>query len=217
MTAPRSGGSTFGGALYRTTGPAFGAAPWSPAAVTKTVVGNGMLSFSDASNGAFAYTVDGISQTKSITRQAFGPLPVCTFGGQPDLALATNYQDLWWAAPAGSESGWGINLNHQGDAIFATWFTYDVDGSPLWLVVTAPKSGPGTYAGDLYRTSGARFDAFDPAAVVKTKVGTTTFTFADGNRATFAYSVQLAGMPAPVAQSKTLTREVFAAPGTACN
>ena len=47
------------------------------------------------------------------------------------LALATpassapNYQGLWWNAPPNSESGWGINLTHQGDVIFATWFTYD--------------------------------------------------------------------------------------------
>ena len=113
----------------------------------------------------------------------------------------------------------GINLNHQGDTIFATWFTYDVDGSPMWLVVTAPKSSPGVYLGDLYRTTGPAFSAvpFDPSKVISTKVGTATFTFADGNNATFAYTVQLAGMAAPVTQSKTITREIFTAPGTTCN
>ena len=24
-----------------------------------------------------------------------------------------------------AESGWGINFAHQGDVVFATWFTYD--------------------------------------------------------------------------------------------
>ncbi len=38
------------------------------------------------------------------------------------------------ARPAGSESGWGINFAHQGDIIFATWFTYDADGKPLVVV-----------------------------------------------------------------------------------
>jgi len=33
---------------------------------------------------------------------------------------ASNYQGLWWNAPAGSESGWGINFAHQSDIIFAT-------------------------------------------------------------------------------------------------
>ena len=72
----------------------------------------------------------------------FGRLPTCTFGAQLDLTLASNYQDLWYAAPAESESGWGMNFTHQGDTIFATWFTYDVDGSPLWLSGTAQKSAP---------------------------------------------------------------------------
>ncbi|HEX6793354.1 MAG TPA: glycosyl hydrolase family 28-related protein, partial [Casimicrobiaceae bacterium] len=40
-------------------------------------------------------------------------------------AASPNYEGLWWASPAGSESGWGINFAHQGDIIFATWFTYD--------------------------------------------------------------------------------------------
>ena len=49
-----------------------------------------------------------------------------------------------------------------------------------------------------------------------TAVGNATFTFADGNSATFAYSVQLAGMPAASAGMKSITREIFAAPGTTC-
>jgi hypothetical protein len=191
--------------------------PWSPAAVTNAVVGSGTLTFADANNGTFAYTVNGTSQTKAITREVFGPLPVCTWGGQPDLARATNYQDLWWATPGGSESGWGINLNHQGDKIFATWFTYDVDGAPMWLVATAVQTAnPTVFTGTLYRTAGARFDAFNPASVVPTAVGSMTLAFADGNRATFSYTVQTAGMSNPASQSKSITREVFAAPGTAC-
>jgi hypothetical protein len=86
----------------------------------------------------------------------------------------------------------------------------------VWLVVTASKSAPGVYTGDLYRTSGTRFDAFNGANVTSVKVGTATFTFADGNNATFSYTVQLAGMTSPVTQSKAITREIFTAPGTTC-
>lgn len=216
MTAPKLAANAYAGTLYETRGPAFGAVPFDPALVSSSPVGTGTLTFTDASNGTFAYAVNGVSQTKGITREVFGPLPVCTFGGQLNLGLATNYQDLWWNAPPGSESGWGINLNHQGDTIFATWFTYDVDGTPLWLVVTAGKTGPGRYVGDLYRTAGARFDAFNPANVTATKVGAATFAFADGNSATFGYYVQLAGMPSALTRTKSITREVFALPGTAC-
>ena len=106
-------------------------------------------------------------------------------------------------------------MNHQGDTIFATWFTYDLDGSPLWLVVTAAKVAPSRYEGDLYRAAGARFDAFNPVSVVPTKVGTASFVFTDGNAATFAYSIDGIGA-IPFAQTKAITREIFAPPGTAC-
>ena len=139
MTANATTSNIYSGTLYQTHGPAFGAVPFSPAAVTATPVGTGTLTFSDNSNGSFSYTVNGIQQTKPITRQVFGPLPSCTFGSATPLAQATNYQDLWWAAPAGAESGWGVNFTQQGDTIFATWFTYDTDGSPLWLSATAQQ------------------------------------------------------------------------------
>ncbi len=215
MTALKTATNTYTGTLYQTHGPAFNAVPFAPKFVA-TAVGTGTLSFSDSSNGTFAYTVNGISQTKTITRQVFGPLPTCTYGTQPNLNAATNYQDLWWNAPAASEDGWGINFTHQGDTIFATWFTYDLDGTPLWLVVTALKTGPGTYAGTLYRTTGPAFNAvpFAPKFVA-TAVGTATLSFADGNHASFAYTITGIG-PTTVTQSKQITRQMFTAPGTAC-
>jgi serine protease len=212
MTANRSASNIFTGTLYQTRGPAFNAVPFDPSAVTATPVGSGTLTFSDGDNGTFAYTVNGIQQTKPITRQVFGPLPTCTFGSATALAQATNYQDLWWAAPAASESGWGVNFTQQGDIVFATWFTYDVDGTPLWLSATANLTSPGVYTGTLYRTTGPAFSAlpFSPAAVVATPVGTATLSFANGNSGTFSYIVN------GISQSKPITRQVFRAPGTLC-
>ena len=212
MTANATTSNIYSGMLYQTHGPAFSAVPFSPAAVTATPVGTGTLTFSDNSNGSFSYTVNGIQQTKPITRQVFGPLPSCTFGSATPLAQATNYQDLWWAAPAGAESGWGVNFTQQGDTIFATWFTYDTDGSPLWLSATANKSSAGVFTGTLYRTTGPAFNAlpFSPSQVVATPVGTLTLSFASGNTATFAYVVN------GVSQSKAITRQVFRTPGTLC-
>lgn len=129
-----------------------------------------------------------------------------------------NYQGLFWNAPAGSESGWGINFAHQGDIIFATWFTYDVDGTPLWLSATARKTGPGVYAGALNRTNGPAFNAvpFLPANVGLTPVGTVTLTFVDGNNATFAYTIALNGPASSVTQTKQIVRQVFRTRGTMC-
>jgi len=212
MTANATTSNIYSGTLYQTHGPAFSAVPFSPAAVTATPVGTGTLTFSDNSNGSFSYTVNGIQQTKPITRQVFGPLPSCTFGSATPLAQATNYQECTRAAPAGAESGWGVNFTQQGDTIFATWFTYDTDGSPLWLSATANKSSAGVFTGTLYRTTGPAFNAlpFSPSQVVATPVGTLTLSFASGDTATFAYVVN------GVSQSKTITRQVFRTPGTLC-
>ena len=211
MTASKTGPGTYSGTLYTTKGPPFDAVPFNPAQVAPTAVGNGTLSFSDANNGTFSYTVNGVSQNKALTHQVFGTLPACA-AATGSLAAATNYTDLWWASPAGSESGWGINFTQQGDTIFATWFTYDLDGTPMWLVVTAAKSAPGVYTGTLYRTTGPPFNSvpFNPANVVATAVGTATFTFADGNDATFAYTVN------GISQQKAITRELFSGAGTVC-
>ncbi len=212
MTAALTATGTYTGTLLQQTGPPFNSVPFVPSQVQGTTVGTGTLTFADANTATFAYTVNGITQTKSITREVFGQLPTCTFGILTDLTLAYNYQDLWWAAPAGSESGWGVNLTHQGDTIFATWFTYDLDRTPLWLSVTAPKTAPGTYGGTLYRTKGPAFNAvpFKPENVVATSEGTATFTFTDGNTGTFNYTVN------GVTQTKAITRQVFVAPGTVC-
>jgi len=212
MTAPLVGAGAYAGTLLQATGPAFSAVPFAPNLVHQTSVGTATLTFTDANTATFAYTVNGITQTKSITRQVFGQLPTCTFNLLSDLSAAYNYQDLWWAAPAGSEAGWGLNVTQQGDVIFLTWFTYDVDGSPMWLFAGTPKTGPGTYAGTLLRTTGPPFDAtpFSPAKVVTTQVGTASLSFSDGQTGTFTYTVN------GVTQTKSITRQIFVPPGTVC-
>lgn len=211
MTAPETAPNTYSGTLYGLSGPPFDSVPFNPAQVMPFSVGTGTLTFTDANDGTFAYTVEGVSQTKSITREVFGPLPTCATA-TTNLAAATNYTDLWWAVPAGSESGWGINLTQEGTTIFATWFTYDLTGKAMWLVASAPQTAPGEYSGTLYRTTGPPFDSvpFNPSDVMGTAVGTASFTFADGNDASFAYTVN------DVSQTKALTREVFVSPGTVC-
>jgi hypothetical protein len=222
MSANQTAPNTFIGTLFQAAGPAFDAMPFppigSPGGATGAAVGTGTLTFSDADDGTFAYTVNGISQTKAITRQTFGPVPLCTFGVQVNLALTSNYQDLWWAAPAGSQAGWGINLTHEGDTIFVTWFTYDVDHTPMWLVATVTKSGLSSYTGDLIRlTSGPPFNAVpfpplgSPGGATGSTVGSVQLAFFDGNSGTFTYTVN------GETQSRDITREVFTPPGTVCH
>jgi hypothetical protein len=62
--------NTYAGPLYATLGPPF-TSQFDPKSVEVRQVGNATLTFSGADNGTFAYTVDGVSGTKSITRQPF--------------------------------------------------------------------------------------------------------------------------------------------------
>jgi serine protease len=213
----KSGPNIYSGAIFTTTGPAFNAVPFNPAQVVETTVGNMTVAFSPPNDAVVNYTVNGLSRSKLITREVFGPLPACVWGQQNDLTLATaNYQDLWWRAPAGSESGWGINFTHQGDTIFATWFTYDRSGKPWWLIALLNKTASGTYAGNVSTVTGPPYFAlpFNPALVVETIIGTASVTFSDGNTASFAYTINDGA--GAVSQTKPLTRQVFAAPGTVC-
>jgi len=205
----QSGTNTYSGQLFRTTGPAFNASPWNPQLVTVTPVGNATFSFTDANNGTFSYTVNGISQTKAITRQVYSsPLPTCDDNSS---SSTDNFQALWWAGI--TENGWGVNVTQQGNILFVTWFTYDATGKGLWLVGSnVARTGTNTFSGQLFRTTGPAFNStpFNPASVTVTPVGTVTFTFSDSNNGTFAYTVN------GVSQTKPITRQVFSTPVTVC-
>jgi YVTN family beta-propeller protein len=204
--------NTYTGALYQTTGPAFNAVPFDPAKVTRAAVGTATFTFTDEFNGTFSYTVNGVSGSKAITREVYDSrLPVCTLGGS--TTASPNYQALWWADPAGSESGWGLNITHQGDTLFATWFTYGPDGKGLWLVGSAlTRTSDAHYSGPLYRTIGPPWSAnpWNPAMVSTTPVGTATLVFTGAETGTFTYTVN------GISGSKNIVRQVFANPPTAC-
>ena len=220
MTAARTAPQTYAGTLYRTIGQPFFSTFYQHGAAF--AVGTASLTFSNATKGAFSYQVnDGANvatQTKAIVMQTFGPLPTCVWGRQTDLTTATNFQDLWWAAPAGSEPGWGVNLTQQGTTIFATWFTYNASNNPLWLSAIAPQTAPKTYAGTLYLTNGPAFGStpFNPAQVGRAAVGGATFTFSNGNSGTFAFNADLGDGVNKGNLAKAITRQVFRAPGTVC-
>jgi hypothetical protein len=64
-------GNTYTGALYRTRGaPVLGAA-CNPSALVVTQAGTLTLTFTDENTATMTYTVDGLTQTKPITRLPF--------------------------------------------------------------------------------------------------------------------------------------------------
>lgn len=62
--------TTFIGAWFRVTGPAFNGT-FSPNAVNVIQVGNAQINFTDASHGTIAFSVNGTSVVKTISRQPF--------------------------------------------------------------------------------------------------------------------------------------------------
>ena len=188
------------GDLATTTGPAFNSSPWNPGAVRGTVVGTMRITFSDDNNGTLAYSVNGAQVVKSITKLLFQTPPNCAWSAS-NRSQSLNFQDLWWGGPA--ESGWGVNLAHQGDIIFATLFTYDASGQPRWFVMSEGRraTGTATFSGTLFRSTGPAFNAvpFTPITAANlTQVGTMTFSFSDGNTATMTYTVNGISVTKPI-------------------
>src|SRR6188768_4078755 len=118
-------------------------------------------------------------------------MPTCTTGGTP--SSPPNFQDLWYAAPAESEAGWGLNVTHQGDIVFMTWFTYDLNGRGMWIVGSRmERVGTNAFTGTLYRTTGPAFNAvpFTPITAANlTAVGTGTLTLSTASAGSFNYTV----------------------------
>ncbi len=149
---------------------------------------------------------------------------------------AEKFTGLWWNAPSGSESGWGIAVDHQGETVFAAWATYDADGSATWFMMpeaTHAVAGlnepwyffgsPNSYLGLVYRVTGPAFNSvpFDPSAVTATIAGTGGFhfstnpddvAFTNGDSSGFWFS----NLDGSVYVNKAITRQVFGNPVPAC-
>jgi hypothetical protein len=116
------------------------------------------------------------------------------------------WTDLWWNP---SESGWGVNINHQYSVIFVTFFVYGSDGSARWYSATGVPgatlpSGYSRWDGDLYETRGSYLGAvFNPNASTYRKVGTVAFLPASPYAGTLSYSVD------GVAVSKSIQRQTL--------
>jgi hypothetical protein len=103
-------------------------------------------------------------------------------------SFSSDQSDLWYRS---SESGWGMQLVQRGSVIFATLFVYDASNKPVWYTSTLVAQPDGSWAGDLYATTGPYYGAgtFDPAAVAAQKVGTMTWSSADGATGSLTYAV----------------------------
>jgi hypothetical protein len=212
MAASKQANGSYAGSLFRTTGRPFAQINGTPVTTGTTAIGTAQLTFTSANAAQLSYTINGVSQQKNMVRYNFSATPpTCAFSNSP-MASASNYTDLWWNP---SESGWGVNLIHQGDIVAAAWYTYDTAGNPMWLIASPGKQPDGSYAGSVFRaTSGTPLlqingsPAVQPGAMQN--VGNVTLRFTDGEKATMSFTVD------GVAQTKSIQRYAFTTPRSVC-
>ena len=184
----------FSGALYHPTGSWFGNYDVSRFTVGPAV-GNATLAFTGQDTATLNYTINGVSGTKTIQRQLFGPR---------DTTPGGSYGDLWWGGT--SQNGWGIAINQQYRKLFSVWYTYDTAGRTIWYVIPdGTWTNSNVYTGTAYRASGSAWlgAAYNPAAFVAQPVGQVTFNFTGVSNGVMSYTID--GIPG----SKPITRQPF--------
>lgn len=181
---------SYRGDLFRFTGTPFAQID-GPAAQTITPVGALTLRYNGEDELAFDYTVDGISQSKSLSRFPFGARTfACSTSTTQSRADAANYTDLWTGA--GADAGWGLTLFHVDDLLVAIWYTYDTDGEAVFFLLTTTRQPDGSFAGAVFRQQdGTPFSGIDeavpsPGADI---IGSATLRFIDGETADFRYQI----------------------------
>lgn len=121
-----------------------------------------------------------------------GLLTCLTLIGAPFASAAnrtgTDFGDMWWN-PA--ESGWGVNIDHQGTILFMTLYTYGADGRAQWYISSSmPNQGGFAFTGALLAVTGpANPSPFNTGSVSYALAGSATVTFDTISTGTLVYSV----------------------------
>jgi hypothetical protein len=92
-------------------------------------------------------------------------------------------------------AGWGINVSHQGNLAFVTWFTYDDDRKPMWLTISAQTLDNRRFSGEIFRTSGIPFEQINGSAstLTTTRLGTASLTFTAPDRVALGVNFSAGG------------------------
>lgn len=131
------------------------------------------------------YTIGGISGSKQITRQLFGP---------PHPFPTLRFDDLWWAGM--TQNGWGFALAQQYRNYFGVIFTYDSQGVPIWYVAPSlTKTLDREIVGPMYRTRGSAWVGapYNPEALVVTETGDIRLYFENAEQGSL--SARIGGRP----------------------
>lgn len=96
-----------------------------------------------------------------------------------------------WFEPARPGEGWVVEVLPD-TRVAVTWYTYDLDGRPLWLFGVEAEdreTGFNHHRIELFRPSGGGFSDFDPDSVSFDSVGFAELSFTGCQSAVFTYDV----------------------------
>jgi uncharacterized protein (DUF1800 family) len=193
-----------------------------PANVTPSKAGTGSITLTGSGSTArlaLAYTIGAVTQTKSnLEPQNFAAadqIPVCTLQSVSSRANLTNYTDHWWGGE--NASGWGVQISHQGNQVFAGWYSYNEQRTATWITAQGAQDPANArrFTGTLYQVNtGIAFSQISgPISQSNVSVaGTFEFNFSDGERGTFTYSLPAFGIV-----NRSLAIQRFAIAGGAVN
>jgi predicted dienelactone hydrolase len=145
-------------------------------------------------------------------------------GGRQDNVLVSaqaqpNLQGLFVASNLNTrEDGHGIAVSQKGRNAFATWYLYDNQGRPSWLVMPSGtwSADLTRYTGAVYQPSGSFFGQYDASRFNPgPAVGTFTFMIppdhsAIGSVVALDYTTVPSGMLGSATTSKAFSRLAFA-------
>jgi hypothetical protein len=134
---------TFTGALYTTTGPGYTSATFDPAQVRVTQVGSATLRF-NGDTATFTATVNGHTQTKTLSRQPFGgptapPAPPPTLHNRVEENVGVTFSGPWTQSSA--TFGWSGGSAMQSSTAGATATITFTGTSIRWLGARGRKMG----------------------------------------------------------------------------
>lgn len=160
-----------------------------PTGVVKSIVGGATFTFTSLNDATFAYTLNGVSRSKTISRSLIGPEAY-------DNGVH-NCTDQWgWP---GNVSG-GVSIVQDWRTLRASLKTFDANGEPTWVRTDIGQwTKTGTFAGinftsNLVQLTGTNpLDAWQPSQVASTPAGTASIVFDDQTRAVFTGTIN--GVP----------------------
>lgn len=204
-TPTRQADGSYLGDIFRFDGTPFQLINNAPAYQPGVTVGSGRYTLLDDGRLRFDYTVNAISQSKTLQRLAPGTPPICRFTTLPRND-ATNRTDIWWNP---SEPGWGAYLTEAGNLIYLTWYTYAADGKPMWVTGLLSRVSNGVYSGALNRpNAGTPFSQITgpETSFPVPEVGSATLSFSNGESGVLNYTLD------GFSQQKPIIRVQYAGP-----